>query len=135
MDQVLTLTQRGCFWVGRGLLGLYFIIPGISKITGFAATGEAMVAQGVPLVPVLLVVTIAIQIGCGASLLVGFKTQFMAFVLAGLTLIISLYMHDFWNVEDAGARAHETQNFVKNLAIMAGLMYAAGGSSPAKTSR
>ncbi len=50
----------------------------------------------------------------------------MAFVLAGLTLVISLFMHDFWNVEEGLEQAHETQNFIKNLAIMAGLMFVAG---------
>ena len=36
-------------------------------------------------------------------------------------------MQDFWNVEAGKQQAHETQNFVKNLAIMAGLMALAGG--------
>jgi putative oxidoreductase len=31
-------------------------------------------------------------------------------------------MHDFWNVYEGLSQAHETQNFVKNLAIMAGLL-------------
>jgi putative oxidoreductase len=35
-------------------------------------------------------------------------------------------MHDFWNLEAGIEQAHETQNFVKNLAIMAGLMAIAG---------
>jgi putative oxidoreductase len=107
-------------------LGLYFIVPGITKITGFAAMSAYMEAHGVPLIPVLLSLTIVLQIGGGTSLLLGFRTQLMAFVLAGLTLVISLFMHDFWNVEEGLERAHETQNFVKNLAIMAGLMFVAG---------
>ena len=31
-------------------------------------------------------------------------------------------MHDFWNVYEGVSRAHETQNFVKNLAVFAGLL-------------
>lgn len=126
MDQQLLQAQRVLFLVGRGLLGLYFIIPGITKITGWDGTIEYMAAHGVPLIPVLLVVTIILQIGGGAALLVGYRTQLMAFVLAGVTLIISIYMHDFWNMQEGLQQAHETQNFVKNLAIMAGLLFVAG---------
>ena len=58
--------------------------------------------------------------------------QLMAFILAGLTLIISLFMHDFWGMEEGLQRAHEMQNFVKNMAIMAGLLYVAGVTPAAK---
>ncbi|MEH6558502.1 MAG: DoxX family protein [Oceanicoccus sp.] len=126
--------QRMFLLVGRGLLGLYFIVPGITKITGFAAMTEYMAAHNVPLVPVLLVVTIVVQIGGGACLAIGYRTQLMAFVLAGLTLVISVFMHNFWAMESGMEQAHEMQNFVKNMAIMAGLMYAAGVSTSAKSS-
>ena len=122
----LALVQKGLLLGGRALLGLYFIVPGVTKVTGFAAMSAYMEAHGVPLIPVLLSLTIVLQIGGGTSLLLGYRTQLMAFVLAGLTLVISLFMHDFWNVEEGLERAHETQNFVKNLAIMAGLMFVAG---------
>ena len=126
--------QRTFLLAGRGLLGLYFIVPGITKITGFAAMTEYMAAHNVPLVSVLLVLTIIIQIGGGACLAIGYRTQLMAFVLAGITLVISLFMHNFWAMEAGVEQAHETQNFVKNMAIMAGLMYAAGVSVRPKTS-
>ncbi|MFT4769338.1 MAG: putative oxidoreductase [Glaciecola sp.] len=112
--------------VGRTLLGLYFIVPGITKITGFEGMVQYMSAHGVPFVQPLLIFTIILQLACGASLVAGRRTQLMAFVLAGLTLVISLYMHDFWSMEEGLQRAHEMQNFIKNMAIMAGLLYVAG---------
>jgi len=118
--------ERLIMLIGRGLLGLYFILPGISKITGFAATSEYMAAHGVPLIPVLLVVTIVVQIGGGLALMFGFRTQLVAFLLAGLTVVINVFMHNFWVMEEGLDRNHEMQNFVKNLAIMAGLLYVAG---------
>jgi len=126
MENNIALAQRALYLVGRGLLGLYFIVPGITKITGWSATAEYMAAHGVPLIPVLLVLTIILQIGGGACLLAGYRAQLMAFLLAGLTIVINLFMHDFWNVEESLQQAHETQNFIKNLAIVAGLMYVAG---------
>ncbi|MDP5070268.1 MAG: DoxX family protein [Congregibacter sp.] len=126
MNDSVQLAQRMMLLVGRGLLGLYFIIPGITKITGFAGMVQYMTDHGVPLVQPLLVLTIILQLGCGASLIAGWRTQLMAFVLAGLTLVISIYMHDFWNLQEGLQRAHEMQNFIKNLAITAGLLYVAG---------
>jgi putative oxidoreductase len=40
-------------------------------------------------------------------------------------------MHDFWNAYDGGDQGHELQNFIKNLGIMAGLLFVAG--SPARS--
>jgi putative oxidoreductase len=122
--------QRLLELAGRTLLGLYFIVPGISKITGFAATSDYMAQHGVPFIPVLLVTTIIIQLGGGLSLIAGYRHQLTAFLLAGLTLVISIFMHDFWAMEEGIQRSHEMQNFVKNMAIMAGLMYVAGVAGP-----
>ncbi len=133
-SELIQKCQRLLLLAGRGLLGLYFIVPGISKITGFATMTDYMAAHNVPLIPVLLVVTIIIQIAGGACLAIGYRTQLMAFVLAGLTLVISVVMHNFWVMESGMEQAHETQNFVKNMAIMAGLLYAAGVSTTPKTS-
>ena len=86
-----------CPLAGRVILGLYFLLPGA----------------------VLKIVN--------AALIVGYKTQIAAFLLAGLTLVINLVMHNFWAPDEA----HETQNFVKNLGIMAGLLAIAGlGAGP-----
>ena len=57
-----------CLLFGRFLLGLYFIGPGIMKITDFEGTSAYMASAGVPLIPVLLTMTILIQVGCGAML-------------------------------------------------------------------
>jgi len=125
--------QRALLLTGRALLGLYFIVPGITKITGWSGTVTYMEAHGVPLIPVLLVLTIILQIGGGAALAIGYRTQIMAFLLAGLTLVISLFMHNFWTYEAGMEQNHEMQNFIKNLAIMAGLMCVAGTAEQSRT--
>jgi putative oxidoreductase len=121
--------ETACLLLGRILLGLYFIIPGISKINNFAGTSAYMEQHHVPAISLLLPLTIALQLSCGLALIVGFKGKFAAITLAGLTLIISIYMHDFWQYTEGVERAHEMQNFIKNMAILAGLlMIAAQGT-------
>lgn len=125
----MQILESACLLTGRFLLGIYFILPGISKISGFEGTSAYMAEHNVPLIPVLLVLTIIIQLGAGSAIIVGYQGRIAAFLLAGLTLVISLFMHNFWDMEEGMARAHETQNFVKNLAIMAGLLVMAGVGS------
>ena len=117
--------------LGRILLGLYFVVPGISKIVGYAGTLALMQTKGVPLAELLLPVTIVMQVGLGALLMFNQQVRISALLLFGLTIIINLYMHNFWDLAGDPGQAHETQNFVKNLAIAAGLLVLAGRSQKA----
>ncbi len=118
--------SRTLYVTGRALLGLYFILPGIMKITGFSGTADYMAAHGMVMVPFFLVLAIVIEIGGGVALAIGYRTQLIALVLAGLVVIINVMLHDFWSLEEGLQRRHELQNFIKNTAIMAGLLSIAG---------
>ncbi len=113
---------------GRVLLGIYFLVPGgIFKVFNYSGTADSMAQNGMVFIPFFLVLTIIIQLGGGAAMIVGYQTKAVAFIFAGLTLVISLVMHDFWTLPAGELQtAHETQNFVKNLGIMAGLLAIAG---------
>jgi putative oxidoreductase len=113
---------------GRVMLGIYFFVPGgLMKVFNFQGTSEYMAANDMVMVPLFLVLTIIIQLGGGAAMIVGYKTKIAAFLLAGLTLVINLVIHDFWTLTPGELQtAHETQNFVKNLGIFAGLLVCAG---------
>ncbi len=121
-----------CPLAGRIILGLYFLLPGaLMKIMNLEGTSAYMASHGMVMIPFFLGLTILLQLAGGAALLVGYKAQLAGFMLAGLTLVISLVMHDFWTLEEGLTRAHETQNFAKNMGIMAGLLVVAGlGSGP-----
>ena len=62
------------------------------------------------------------QIFFGTMLMFGKFVHLGSLVLAAVTILINLYIHDFWNMIDNPDQAHETQNFVKNLGILAGLL-------------
>ena len=110
------------FMVGRSLLGLYFILPGFSKVFDFASTLALMRMKGVPFSLVLLPLTIVIQLLGGIFLVLGRNLRLTAFVLFGLTIVINLFIHNFWALTGDPSQGHEIQNFVKNLAIAAGLL-------------
>ena len=108
--------------VGRMLLGLYFLLPGILKIPTYAGTNEYMVLHNIPLAGVLLPITIVLQIVLGVMLIIGYRIRESALTLAVVTIFINIGMHDFWNNYPNTDTGHETQNFVKNLGIFAGLL-------------
>jgi len=108
--------------LGRFLLGLYFLLPGLAKVFLFQENLDIVTLREVPL-PIFSLVLVAIsQIIFGTFLMVGKYVSLSALVLAAVTLLINLYIHDFWNMAGETNQDHETQNFVKNLAILAGLL-------------
>ena len=122
LNPLLDTLSRPMAVVGRVLLGLYFVVPGIFKVTGFAGSLAYMELHGVPLALPLLLLTILLQVGGGLAIIFDRQTRTAAFLLAGLTLLINLFMHDVWNDYPGGNAQHELQNFIKNLGIFAGLL-------------
>ena len=122
MDNNWKILEKTCITVGRVLLGLYFFLPGISKIPTYELTAEYMALHSIPLVGVLLPITIVLQVGLGAILIIGYRIKESALILAALTIFINIGVHDFWNEYPNKDAGHETQNFVKNLGIFAGLL-------------
>mgnify|MGYP001261435363 FL=1 len=121
----MNFLENVCLLAGRLLMGAYFILPGVQKIIGFDKMTNYMEAHGVPMASVFLPLTILLQISAGAAIVVGYRGKVAAFILAGLTFIISIYMHDFWSMVKGIEQAHELQNFIKNIAIMSGLLIVA----------
>ena len=81
-----------------------------------------MKMKGVPFTAALLPVTIAIQLLGGIYLVLGKNLRLTAFMLFGLTIFINIFIHNFWTLHGDPSQAHEIQNFIKNLAISAGLL-------------
>jgi len=50
-----------------------------------------------------------------------------------MIILINLNLHDFWNIYEGVDARHETQNFVKNLGILAGLLALAAVSMEGPT--
>jgi putative oxidoreductase len=101
-------------FLGRALLALIFILAGLDKIQGSAATASYMAQFGVP--AVLLPATIALEIGGGLAVLAGFYSRLAAVLLALFTLATGLIFHG--NFTDNIQLAL----FLKNLAITGGFL-------------
>ena len=114
--------DRYFYTVGRFLLGLYFLLPGLAKVFLFQDNLDVVILREVPLPTFSLSLVAIAQIFFGTMLMLGKYVHMGALVLAVVTLLINFYIHDFWNMAGDANQTHETQNFVKNLGIFAGLL-------------
>jgi putative oxidoreductase len=107
--------NAGLFLGGRILMSAIFIMAGFSKIGGYAATQGYMESMGVP--GALLPLVIALELGGGLALLVGWRARPVAFLLAGFSILSALIFH--FNFADQ----MQSILFMKNLAIAGGLLF------------
>ena len=102
---------------GRVLLAALFLVSGIQKLFVPAMIQGYIASVGLPVPPLVYAITVVIEIGAGALLLVGFRTRLMAGVLAAFTVAAALIFHRA--LGDPNQFAH----FLKNLAIAGGLVH------------
>ena len=107
---------------GRGLLALYFLLPGVMKFMQWDMHVALMETHGMAMAPVLLAVAGITQVGASICLFLNKQVVICALGLAVMVLLINLNLHDFWNIYEGVDVKHETQNFFKNMGIFAGLL-------------
>lgn len=106
---------------GRILLSVIFILSGVGKIMNWSGTAQAMEAHGMTAVPFFLTMAILVEILAGLGLLLGCGTRVSSLVLFLYMIPVTLVFHHFWDLQ--GTVQHEQMiNFLKNIAIMGGLL-------------
>ena len=100
--------------VARLMASAIFIGAGISKLgAGYAGTQGYMAAVGVP--GELLPLVIALELGGGIALLLGFQTRLVALLLAAFCITSGLIFH-------SAADQMQQIMLMKNFAIAGGLL-------------
>jgi len=108
-------------FLGRIFLALLFVVSGIGKITGYAGTAAVMASKGLPLVDILLPLTIAVELGGGLLLALGWKARWAAAVLFLFLIPTTLIFHQFWGIDPKLVQMQKI-HFLKNVAIMGGML-------------
>jgi putative oxidoreductase len=103
------------------LLSIIFIVAGAGNLMDWSGTAAVMSNQGLPAVPILLTLTIIIELLGGLALLIGWHTRLVALILFLYMIPVTLMFHDFWSASGQ-VRREQMINFLKNLAIMGGLL-------------
>jgi putative oxidoreductase len=120
-----TQLQNTVILAGRILLAVIFILSGFDKIIHYAGNAGYMASAGIPLINILLPLAILVELGGGLAIACGWKTRWAAAALCLFIIPTTLVFHAFWT-----SPAAETQmqmiHFMKNLAIMGGMLVLAG---------
>jgi len=100
----------------RLLMSQIFIVSGFGKLMGFSGTEGYFSSLGIPMPGLVVPLVILIELGGGLALLLGFKTRWVAAVLAAFTIGSALVAHTHF------ADQMQMIHFMKNLAIAGGLL-------------
>ena len=108
---------------GRVLLSAIFLHEAYAKLAAYAMSQTYMKAFGVP--SELLPLVIAVELGCGLLVLVGYQTRVAALLLAGFCIAAAILFHI--KLGDRNQLLH----FEKDLAIAGGflVLFAHGGGA------
>ncbi len=107
--------------LARIFLAGMFVLSGYGKIAGFEGTIGYIAHYGLPFPQVLAIAAIAIELGAGIAVLIGWKTRWAALALVVLLVVITPIFHNFWSVPADQAMVQQI-NFMKNSSILGGML-------------
>ena len=107
--------------LARVLLMTLFVFSGWVKLTGFDGTVSYMASLGAPAPTLAAGIAVCMEFAVGILLILGFYTRPLALLFALFVLGTALLGHPFWTMIEPARSANMTQ-FLKNLAIMGGLL-------------
>jgi len=108
-------------FVGRVLLALMFVIAGFGKIGGFEGTAGYIASAGLPMPQLGVLIAIAVELGGGLLLVVGWKARWAALALAAFTVPATFFFHNFWNMSGPAMQTNQLL-FMKNISVIGGLL-------------
>ena len=112
--------MRAIVPIGRVLFALIFIVSVFGHFSG--QTIDSAAAHGVPLATIVVPVWGLLALVGGVSILLGYRARFGAFLLLVFLIPVTLVMHQFWGIADPGAAALQKSMFLKNTALVGGLL-------------
>lgn len=110
--------------VGRILISVIFLLSGIVKVMNFSGMVAFMAAKGMPLPDVMIAGALIVEILGALCLITGFQTRIASLIMFLYLIPTTLMFHNFWTMQGA-MRTDNQANFLKNLAIMGGLLMVA----------
>ena len=116
--------QSQMLLIGRILLAAVFLVAGIRKVLGFAGSVGYFTKLGFPAPEAMTVLAIVVELGGGALLVLGWQARKAAWLMVVFVAVATLMAHRFWQFE-AAQYANQLNHFLKNAAIIGGLLYVA----------
>jgi putative oxidoreductase len=103
-------------FIGRVLIGVPFMMSGLSKLTAYGTTTAMIAAVGLPFPPLAFAVAATVELGGGLLLVLGYQVRLVALALAVFALATAVTFHS--NFADQNQMIH----FLKNVMMAGGLL-------------
>jgi len=99
--------------LGRIFLSVLFVLAGINKAMGAAGTIDNIANAGLPLPQLVYAGTVALELGGGLLLLIGYQARLVALAFAIFCVAAAVVFHP--SLSDP--------SFLKNFAVAGGMLY------------
>ena len=103
-------------FIGRILIGLPFAMSGVGKLAAYGPTTAMIAAVGLPIPPLAFAVAVAVELGGGLLLVLGYQVRPAALALAIFSVATAVSFHN--NFADQNQMFH----FLKDVMIAGGLL-------------
>jgi putative oxidoreductase len=122
--------QRYVLVLSRVLVAIIFLLNGLGIISQ-AAAAKALVDHGAPasLVPFLMLGARTLEVVAGFCLAFGIYPRLAALALLAFLVPATLTGHAFWQAAGTAAFTPQLLNFLKNTAMVGGLLFIAATPS------
>lgn len=130
--------------IGRVLFALLFIFSGVAKFFDIGSTAQIIEAKvgipeavapyaaqieasvGVTTFRLLAFVVASVEVVCGLMIAFNLAARFFAFILLILIVVVTFYVHDFWNQAGGSERLENIVHVMKNISIIGALLMIMG---------
>jgi putative oxidoreductase len=102
--------------VGRVLIAAIFLLSGLSKLAAPSYTVGYIASAGLPLPWLGYTIAVAVEIGGGLALIIGYQARVAAALLAAFSIAAALAFHNQF------ADQNQFIHFFKNVAMAGGLL-------------
>jgi putative oxidoreductase len=103
-------------FIGRILIGLPFAMSGVGKLAAYGPTTAMIAVVGLPIPPLAFAVAVAVELGGGLLLVLGYQVRPAALALAIFSVATAVSFHN--NFADQNQMFH----FLKDVMIAGGLL-------------
>ncbi len=120
--------EPGTYEAGLRDVGRHLVVPGriffslIFIFSGIGHFSREMIAyasqQGLPMAGFLVPFTGALAVLGGFSILFGYRARIGALLLIAFLVPVTLFMHNFWAVQDPVEAQGQLIHFLKNIAML-----------------
>src|ERR1700761_6961655 len=104
-------------FIGRLLIGLTFMMSGLSKIANYAGTIALIQLSALPLPPPLAYAgAIGVEVGCGLLIVLGLQTRIAATIFVLFCFATAIFFHAHFS------DPNQTFHYIKNIIMAGGLL-------------